>query len=204
MPPAAIRRQARSQARRASIVEAALACFVAHGYAAAPVPEIGRRAAASIGSLYHQFGSKEGIAAAVYLEGLERYQHGLVEALGGISAARAGVLAIVRHHLHWVRDNATWARFLLEARRAEFMRGREEEIRRLNREFAGSLGKWFRAHVEAGRIRALPPDLLLALLLGPCHEYTRGLLGGRSVSPAAQAERLLGDSIWRALSAKEP
>jgi len=200
MPLMQPRPHARSALRRHRIMEAALACFTAAGTAEARVPDIGRAAGASIGSIYHQFGSKEGLAAAVYLEGLRRYQQGLVATLENVTEAQAGILAVVNYHLTWAETNERWARYLLEARRADFMAGYEEDIQALNRAFGQALGAWLRPHVLAGRIRTLPLDLYPALLLGPCHEYVRGRLGGRAVTPREEAEALLGEAAWRALA----
>ncbi len=194
------RRQARSQLRRRQILAAALACFTEAGGEQATVPEIGRRAGASIGSIYHQFGSKDGVAAALYLEGLAGYQRGLIHALLRATRAREGIVAAVRYHLRWAERHWAWARFLLEARRARFMVGQEDALRALNREFGRALGAWFRPHVEAGRLRPLPVDLYAAILLAPAQEWVRGRLGGRAVCSCRQAEDELGAATWRALA----
>jgi AcrR family transcriptional regulator len=101
--------------RRETILEAALECFNERGFAAATVEEIRRRSGASIGSIYHHFGGKEGIAAELYVEGLRGYQEGFLRALeagdgsepggGGAGAERAGaetgIRGLVSHHLSW-------------------------------------------------------------------------------------------------------
>jgi len=109
-------------------------------------------------------------------------------------------MTAVANHLAWAERNEPWARFLMEARRADFMAAHEEEIRTLNRAFAQKLGEWLSPHVESGRIRRLPVDLFAAILLGPCHEYVRGWLGGRAVTPREEAQALLGEAAWRALA----
>ena len=202
MPAPRSSRQARSHLRRQQILAAALACFTETGTEQATVPEIGRRAGASIGSIYHQFSSKEGVAAALYLEGLRRYQQGLLAVLVEAPAARPGVFAVVAYHLSWAEREEPWARFLLEARRADFMAGHEEDIRNLNREFAQALAEWFRPHVTSGAIRRLPIDLYPAILLGPSHEWVRGRLGGRTVTPRLKAANALGEAAWQALAAQ--
>ena len=67
-----MKRAARGQRRR-DLLEAALVCFSAHGIEGATVEMILARCGASIASLYHHFGSKDGLAAALYLEGIEGY-----------------------------------------------------------------------------------------------------------------------------------
>lgn len=192
-------RQKRSHTRRQQILDAALACFSEAGVPQTAVDEIARRAGASVGSLYHQFGNKNGLAAAVYLEGLTRYQEGLVPALTEQTDARAGIQAIVHFHLDWVESHAPWARFLMDARRADFLATLEDDIRQLNQSFGQAVAGWMTPHMQAGHLRPLPVDLLMSLLLGPCHEYIRGRLGQRPSTPPEEAGPLLADAAWRAL-----
>ena len=63
--------------RRQVILDAALEAFAERGTAAATVDDVRRRSGASVGSIYHHFGDKEGLAAALYVEGLRSYQEGL-------------------------------------------------------------------------------------------------------------------------------
>jgi AcrR family transcriptional regulator len=56
--------------RQEAILSAALECFTSRGFAATTVEEIRRRSGASIGSIYHHFGGKEGLAAELCVEGL--------------------------------------------------------------------------------------------------------------------------------------
>ena len=65
-------RGARADARRnrERIFAAAKACFEANG-AAAGMPEIARAAGVGVGSLYRAFGSRAGLAEAIYRDALE-------------------------------------------------------------------------------------------------------------------------------------
>lgn len=192
-------RQNRSQARRQQVLAAALACFSQFGYAETDVREIGRRAKTSLGSIYYQFENKAGLAAAVYLDGLQQYQGGMGEMLAGVTDLRKGIAGIIGYHLRWVDANPALARFLVEARRADFMRPQDATIRRLNRDFAGVLGTWLQPHLKAGKLHPLPVDMTVAILLGPCHEYVRRYLGGHQVTPLREAERMLSEAAWQAL-----
>src|SRR5215470_14374357 len=71
-------RSAASERRRKSILDAALACFLERGVAATTTEEIRDRSGASIGSIYHHFGDKEGLAGALYVEGIRSYQEGFL------------------------------------------------------------------------------------------------------------------------------
>src|SRR5438270_14067786 len=103
-------------ARRDAILDAALACFNERGVSGTTTDDVRQRAGASVGSIYHHFGSKEQLAAALHVEGARSYQGGFLEVLENQRSARAGIHAIVRHHLRWVADHPDLARFMLGGR----------------------------------------------------------------------------------------
>src|SRR2546421_12875214 len=102
-----------ARSRRDAILASALRCFGRHGYSSTTIDDIRRASGASVGSLYHHFGGKDRIAAALYVDGLADYQRGFQAVLEEHGDARAGVEAIVAYHLEWVDEHADLARFLL-------------------------------------------------------------------------------------------
>src|SRR5918997_6865185 len=80
-------------------LEAALTLFDSVGYSAATIEDIRLQSEVSIGSIYHRFGSKEGIAGALYVESLRSYQQGLVRVLLESAGAEQGVRDAVGHHV---------------------------------------------------------------------------------------------------------
>ena len=73
-PTADSPRAASSRARREAILDAALECFSTLGYEQTTLADIRAKAGASTGSIYHHFGSKERIAADLYLDGVRQTQ----------------------------------------------------------------------------------------------------------------------------------
>jgi AcrR family transcriptional regulator len=195
--------------RRETILRAALECFNERGFAAATVEEIRRRSGASIGSIYHHFGGKEGIAAELYVEGLRGYQEGFMRALeSGESSpapdngeAEAGIRALVHHHLRWVERNPELARFLMNRRETELIEATQSRGRELNRLFFPRVTAWVERWVEAGALRPLSPELREPVLLGPCQEFSRLWLAGRTRISLRRAERELADATWNAVRA---
>ena len=185
-----------TQDTRRSILDAALAAFGEKGFAATTIGDVRERSGASTGSIYHWFGSKEGIAGALYVEALRDYQAGVGEILGRENDAELGVRALVEHHVIWVRDNPTLARFLLSRREIELLPESEEELAEMNRELFALTSKWFRSRRS---LIDLPPDVLHAVLLGPAQEWTRHWLGGRTRSGVARTAAQLGDLAWKTL-----
>lgn len=194
-----LKREQKTGVRRKEIIDAALSCFAESGYAAATVAEIRRRSGASVGSIYHHFGGKEGLARAVYLDGIRDYQAGLLTVLQNEDDARAGVQAIVRYHLTWVRDRPHRAGFLLRMRHADFMAEASDELSRLNRAFGRGVYGWARKQADAGAIRRLPMDLFISTVFGPCQEFVGLRLAGVAVTDLDTAVTEIGISVWSAL-----
>jgi AcrR family transcriptional regulator len=185
--------------RQEAILSAALECFTERGFAATTVEEIRRRSGASIGSIYHHFGGKEGLAAELYVEGLRGYQAGLQDALERKPDAEASIRALVRHHVRWVERNPRLAKFLMGRRESELRLATEARVRELNRAFFPRVGAWMERHMRSGEMRSLPPDLWEPLLLGPSQEFGRLWLAGRTRISLRRAERELAEATWNAV-----
>jgi AcrR family transcriptional regulator len=187
--------------RRDRILQAALESFTERGFAATTVEEIRRRSGASVGSIYHHFGGKEGIAAELYVEGLRGYQEGFLRAVEGSDGAEAGVRALVRHHLRWVERNPQLAHFLMNRRETELREATESRVRDLNRAFFPRVTAWVERGVSEGVLRPLSADLREPVLLGPCQEFSRLWLAGATRISLRRAEGELADATWNAMRA---
>ena len=188
--------------RPAAILAAALECFAERGFAATTIEEIRRRSGASVGSIYHHFGGKEGLAAELYVEGLRGYQEGFVRALERSGDAEAGVRALVRHHLRWVEQNPRLAQFFMNRRETELRLATQARVRELNRAFFPRVNEWVARLVSTGELRPVPADLLEPVLLGPSQEFGRLWLAGRTRMSLRRAERELADATWNAVRAR--
>ena len=142
----------------------------------------------SVGAIYHHFADKDALAQAVWLDALERYQQGFVEALRAQPDAGGGITGVVRFHLAWVARNRDLARILLGAR--------PPGARALNEPFFGEVRAWWRAHAHYGALADLELDLAHALWLGPSHEYCRQWLAGRSRRIPTTVADTLAQAAW--------
>jgi len=194
-------RAKRSQSRKDSIIRAALHCFNEFGYSETTMSMIRKYAGASTGSIYHHFENKDQLAAAVYLEGILDYQKSYLCELAKHQTARAGVFAIVRHHIQWIHRNPEWARYLNRMRHARFMARMEDQFQQANRSFMESVGQWFGKHIVSGKVKKLPRPIFNSVLMGPLQEYTRIKLAGHSDMDADQTIHYLGEIIWSNLQA---
>jgi AcrR family transcriptional regulator len=181
------------------MIAAALTDFSELGFNQATMQDIRCRAGVSNGSLYHHFKSKNALAAAVYLQGIIDYQTGLLAALERQTEARAGIEAIVRHHLTWVSEQKEWAGYLTRMRHAAFISELERPIAEQNLLFMERIVKWFSPRVAAGDLREVPFDLLIPLIIGPCQEFTRFLLEGKARTGIKAAADEMARAAWLAL-----
>jgi AcrR family transcriptional regulator len=196
-------RAAASETRRAQILQAALECFTSQGVDSTTIEDIRTRSGASIGSIYHHFGSKEDLAIALYIEGLRSYQDGFVRKLTRHRDAAAGIRAVVEYHLDWVSTSPDWARYLLYLREAEVITSAESALEAINRPFVTAMMDWLEPHIEAGTIVSLPQDLYQPIIVGPLHQFSRQWLAGRGASNIAEAQKVLAEAVWQALRAAE-
>lgn len=190
----------KSAQRRRTILDAALRVFTERGYDEATVDDVRRLSGASVGSIYHHFGSKEQIAGALYADGLADFQRGLYAVLDSRPAAAPGIRALVHHHLQWAQTEPDLARFLLQRRGVDVRAASQERVDELNGALADAFAAWLRPLVADGVVRRVPADLLMAILFGPSQEFVRAWLHGRTTSSPQRARRMLADAAVAALT----
>ena len=187
--------------RREEILEAARQCFEEHGYAATTIELIAARSGASNGSIYHHFGAKDGILAALYTGALASYQGELLALLREHSAdAEGGIRGGVVHHLEWVEAHPHGTRTLFEHRQTLERTPRADDLVRQNRPFAREVRAWARAHIEAGAIRDLGPAAL-AVWFGPAQIVARDWIAGRLRGGPTELAPELAEAAWRSFRA---
>jgi AcrR family transcriptional regulator len=188
--------------QRARILDAALRCFSRAGIAGTTLDQIRSEAGVSVGGLYHHFGDKLDIAGALYLEGLEAYQLGLLDALRKHPEAEAGVREGVAYHVGWRLRNRETASFLDETPALRALPDIAVRLDQLNRPFYAEVVAWWRGHVHYGALRALDLDLGYALWLGPADTYCRLWEAGRVKRPGPGRIETLADAAWASVRAE--
>lgn len=185
--------------RRQDILDAALACFNDSGLEPTTIEMIRERCGASVGSIYHHFGSKEGIAAALFFGAMEDQSAELARRLGRAADVEAALKALVLSYVDWVTAHPDLARFLYQARGYVAKGPHADELARRNRAHFGALFGWFETHAGRERLLQLPAELYPALIIGAAESYCRAWLSGRvKVAPAVHGP-LLAEAAWRAL-----
>ncbi len=186
-------------ARRASILQAALDCFIDHGVEATTIDDIVRASGSSIGSLYHHFGNKEGVAAGLFIEGIQRLNADLSRKLKRCGSAEESVRTVVTQYSDWVTRHRDIARYLLNSRDISFPPEIKEQLREIHREHIGAVFRWFAPYVRDGQMKALPIDTYVPIISGPIQDYTRYWLAGQAKESPAKVKRVFADAAWNAV-----
>ena len=185
--------------RKSTILSAALAVFSEKGIEAATIEDIRLQSQASVGSIYHHFGTKEGIAAALFAQGTDDYWAQLIARVQSRPSAQKAIHGLIEAHIGWITANPDLARFLF-ARRQAVSPAYEQAIRQRTAEhfkaLFGLLKPWF----KQGLLRRLPADLYAPLLMGPAQEFSRLWLGGRVELDPRLAIKELSLAAWRCLA----
>jgi AcrR family transcriptional regulator len=189
----------RTSNRRSDILESALKCFSGQGFEASSIEEIGTLSGASVGSIYHHFGNKEGIASALYLESLTNYYDELDVALENSKTIEHVIKTVVRHHIDWSVAHPDLTRYLLVYRRYSAIASVEEQIEALTRQKLHLFLDEIQNAVARGEILALPSSSYIAIIVGPCVEIVRLWAFNRLRGNIFEIRDALSDAAWRSL-----
>ncbi|MGD9584413.1 MAG: TetR/AcrR family transcriptional regulator [Lysobacterales bacterium] len=187
---------------RSRVLVAALHCFNESGVEAACISDICARAEASVGSVYHHFGSKEGIVRALLCEGLRSHKQHLEPKLLAAGDARECVHVVVRSLIEWVAENPEWARFIY-ANLGQSNRSAEAEVKAVSTQYAGLIAAVFDPHIQAGALRQLPQACWASLVLGPSHDYARRWLNGQMTTAITDYAEIFASAAWRVVQASD-
>jgi AcrR family transcriptional regulator len=102
--------EARSNSR---ILTKALELFSAKGYDATSVREICEAAGVTKPTLYHFYGSKEGVYKAIVEGALERFRAEMVHAVGGEGSLRERLVRVARAYIGATAREPDLARFIM-------------------------------------------------------------------------------------------
>jgi AcrR family transcriptional regulator len=148
----------RGVARKQAFLQAAREVFLEHGYEAASVNEVVRRAGGSLATLYSQYGSKEGLFLAVAHDHQERFIERMMPENYKDLPLRQGLAAFAGRYLDELLnpDNVAFYRiFVSEGRKHPQLLRRQVTT---NMEKLGeALDSYMREHPDENGARILQP-----------------------------------------------
>jgi AcrR family transcriptional regulator len=179
----------RTEATRARLLQVARRMFAAHGYQAVPAEDLVREAGLTRGALYHHFGGKDGLFAALYEEVQREVTARIDRAADAEGDAWSALRAGCHAFLECCMDPEVQRIVLLDAPVVlSWEAWREVDMRH----GLGSLKEGLRQAQESGAIDEQSPEAAAYLLLGAMNEAAMWI--ARAPDPAAalaQAKRVL-------------
>ncbi|WP_174186681.1 TetR/AcrR family transcriptional regulator [Nocardia barduliensis] len=173
----------------------------AKGYPAFTMAGVRDRLGLSSGSMFHAFGSKAELAAAVYVAGMLDYQRAVLDRVDahGIGAQQA-IRGMLAAHLGWVEDHRDLARFLFATLPDEVARVAEPELAQHNRTFFGALERRYRELLGTADVGGDDYPVAHAICVGPAQEYCRQWVRGRVSAPPRTLTATFQDAAEAALA----
>ncbi|MEU1673731.1 TetR/AcrR family transcriptional regulator [Streptomyces roseifaciens] len=193
-------KQQRGEATADLLLTTALRVYAETGQQGFTVNAVTAASGVSLGSLYHHFGSFDGLAAALYTRCMEELLEEIVSAVKRSRTARTGIRALVLAYLRFTEEHRDAALFLHASAYSGYLAAHAEEIRAAKAAKLSGLGEWLRSRIGAGEIVPMPPALIEVLVMGPVAEAARRWLASTYDDiDLTEAARILPDSIWRSL-----
>ena len=184
--------------RKQQVVAAALKCFTDKGVEKTTVADICRESGCSVGSLYHHFGNKEGLAGELFIHAIGLLNQDLLDRLRRVRTVASGVRMVVTQYSDWVTAYPDYARFL-HSGEVEFTPAARKRLREMYLTHINAVFDWFHPYVTAGQMRALPPETYIPLISGPIRDYTRQWLSGRVQKEPAAVKGVFAEAAWNAV-----
>ncbi len=195
----------RTEATRTKLLQVARRMFVAHGYQAVPAEDLVREAGLTRGALYHHFGGKDGLFAALYAEVQGEVTARIDQAADGAGDAWGALRAGCHAFLECCMDPEVQRIVLLDAPVVlSWEAWREVDVR----SGLGSLKEGLRQAQQGGLIDEQSVEAAAHLLLGAMNEAAMWI--ARAPEPPAalaQAKRVLDqflDGLRRGSSSDAP
>ncbi|MEU1014649.1 TetR/AcrR family transcriptional regulator [Streptomyces sp. NPDC005900] len=182
------------------LLDAALQVYAESGEQGVTVSALTRSSGVSLGSLYHHFGSVDGLMGALLLRWLDRLLGELAAAVERSRTARGGVRALVRTYLTFIQEHPDASRLLHSSYADRLGMARGRQLRDTQEARLSPLTAWVRLHVASGEIADLDAPLVEALVMGPIVATARRRLSGIDDVDLDRAARVLPERIWRSLT----
>lgn len=187
--------------RRQDILNAALHIAMASGLDAVSIEGVRAQCGASVGSIYHHFGSKDAILAALFFDIFNAQSRALQAQLSLAKGLEEGTYGLVTGYLDWVVANPERARFMFQARSVVASGPRGAELAELAETRKNAVLQWLTPWLaDATGAQRIPCELAPSIVLGPVQSYCRAWLAGSSGLPSPQTYRLLlAEAAWKAI-----
>ncbi len=194
---AASRTRRRVSDPRQRVLSAALGLFAREGYFNTSIPDIVRESGVSIGSIYHHFGDKEGVAQALFDALVEQMDERLSEIRACHTTCRERCRAIIGLMFRITEEEPEAMHFMLFARHREFLRDAAPVCSshpfRMMREMVAQ-------GMVDGEIRPMDPMVAASAVFGGAFRLVSLQLDGLLERPLREYLPEVWECAWRAVA----
>jgi AcrR family transcriptional regulator len=192
-------KQQRGEETAERLLDAALQVYAGSGEQGVTVSALTKSSGVSLGSLYHHFGSVDGLMNALLLRWLGRLLAELAAGVERSRTARTGIRALVRTYLTFIQEHPDASRLLHSSYADRLGMAQAKQLRDAQEARLSPMADWMRQHIDSGELAPLPMPLIEALVLGPVVATARRWLSGIDDVDLDEAARVLPERIWRSL-----
>ncbi len=185
--------------RRREILDAALVCFLENGVRDTSMEQIRIKANASNGSVYHLFRSKDEIAFALFVEGMQRYYSRVLDEMSRKRTVRTIIRTIIETHLNFAAEQPGYGLYLTQMGVANETGEIAEQYQIISDQFNNELYSRLAPFVKSGEINKYPAPLYCALILGPTTHLCRAWLKNRIPEDPRSMTTDLVEAAWKSL-----
>ena len=195
--------QTRSQDTREKVLKAAEELVIEFGHETMPMKELIARSGVSNGSIFHHFGSKDGVLDEIFTRERRDY-------LGHVSncilaydgdpcdAMGEGARGAIEFQ---ARDPQRHFRLVVQFSHSEWLVRNKGGWADLAGEIERPVMEWAIPHLAAGKLPMLQPTTIQSLMLGAaeliCHQWRTGRITGPLEDQAAIAARFVSAGLKR-------
>lgn len=179
------------------ILSATLTLFTAKGYFNTAVHDIARVSGLSVGTIYHHFHDKEGIAKALYADVMARMHSELAAILANHTTAHDRCRAVVELLFQLTEQEPEVMGFMLFSKHREFL---PDERPVCSSQPFETMRRFIREGMRSGEIREM--DLMVAstCLFGGVIRMITLSMDGLLTKPLAQHIEEVWSCSWKAIS----
>ena len=193
--------QARSETTREKVLEAATELVVELGHENVSMKDLVERSGVSNGSIFHHFGSKDGVLEEIFARERREYLSFISRATleydgdpcDAVAAASAAAI------IYQARDPQRHFRLISQFSHSEWLYQKRQMWNDLAGDIERPVVEWAMPHLATGRLPMLPPAMIQSLLLGSaeliCHQWRAGRIGGKLEDHAPTVAQFVGAGL---------
>jgi AcrR family transcriptional regulator len=185
--------------RRKAILDAAQRLFLTKGFAATTIADIRAASGASVGSIYHAFASKEGIATTLVERSLAGWSRAAAQAADQKGSFDLVIKATVEGLLRWAADDPEAFQILDELRGVSERGEAGAQLAAMIENERAASRKIIAQQRATGAIRDIPDNVAQALVVGPAYEYLRARRGKIAKQQLETVVTLFTEAAWNSL-----